>query len=110
MLASECPSAALMEDDIDWRSGDVTDSQPAREAVNAQQPWTVQFLEASGNAEDAAVNPGNVFNFVANQTASTRQTSGNGNAGLSRSVKSLHDEDPVKHRTETLIEDDIKWD
>ena len=110
--ASKCSPAALMEDDIDWRSSSLTDKQPAYDASGAQQLWTVQFLEAPGNAEDLdhAVNLDNSTNFGICETALTKKISGKCNTRLSESVKSLHNQDPVKHGTKTLIEDDIQWD
>ncbi|DBA81542.1 TPA: Elongin-A [Trebouxia sp. C0004] len=87
------PSAALIEDDIDWMVADAPPANSLPPLPAQEQKWTVQYLEEHGNnADDISV-------------SSSR--------GLRRSHtqvgNSMQDKAPVKHGTASWVEY-IQWE
>ena len=86
-------SGALVEDEIDWVNPGVPRVADVA-SLPAKQPWTVHFLEESGNGGDVD----SVSNFSRRRTCDRQ-------AGTR-----LLDIAPVKHGTAAWVEDDIQWD
>ena len=102
MKSVTCPSAGnLVEDEIDWITGNVPPAGRIYTPQTAEQPWTVQFLEADGdNAVVVHTPPGSRWHHGHRPAK----------ASVSQQQNRLLDKAAVKHGTCAWVEDDIEWD
>ena len=83
---------ALVEDEIDWINPGVPQVADVS-SLPTKQPWSVHFLEESGNDVDE-YSASKLSRRTCDRQAGTR----------------LLDIAPVKHGTAAWVEDDIQWD